>query len=133
VQVGNSPKRRRWRRRRTAVGVSWCCSRMIAQHQRAKKKKKTKRIQREKRRTPLHQLCKIHMPIVYTYIIFKKIPLKQKKPKNPSKYYNSITENLKFQHKPKYIYIIFQTSSYKIQTYMGLGFLQYTHNSTNPW
>jgi hypothetical protein len=85
VQVGNSPKRRRWRRRRTAVGVSWCCSRMIAQHQRAKKKKKTKRIQREKRRTPLHQLCKIHMPIVYTYIIFKNNSSKTKKTKKSFK------------------------------------------------
>jgi hypothetical protein len=31
--------------------------------------------------------------------------------KNPSRYYNSIITNLKFQHKPKYI--IFQKSSYK--------------------
>jgi hypothetical protein len=32
-------------------------------------------------------------------IIFKK---SSKKNQNPSRYYNSITTNLKFQHKPKY-------------------------------
>jgi len=36
----------------------------------------------------------------------------KKRNQNPSRYYyNSITNNLKFQHKPK-IYIIFQKSSY---------------------
>jgi hypothetical protein len=42
-------------------------------------------------------------------IIFKK---SSKRNQNPSRYYNSIiTQNLKFQHKPKYI--MFQKSSYK--------------------
>jgi hypothetical protein len=41
------------------------------------------------------------------YIIFKKC---SKRNQNPSRYYNSIITNLKFQNKPKYI--IFQKSSY---------------------
>jgi len=41
-------------------------------------------------------------------IIFKK---SSERNQNPSRYYNSIITNLKFQHKPKYI--IFQKSSYK--------------------
>jgi hypothetical protein len=42
-------------------------------------------------------------------IIFPK--KSSKRNQNPSRYYNSIIHNLKFQHKPKYI--IFQKSSYK--------------------
>ncbi len=42
-------------------------------------------------------------------MIFKK--KSSKRNQNPSRYYNSIITNLKFQHKPKYI--IFQKSLYK--------------------
>jgi hypothetical protein len=46
VQVGNLPKRRRWRRRRTAGGVSWCCSRMANPAPKSKEEE-NKRIKRQ--------------------------------------------------------------------------------------
>jgi len=44
----------------------------------------------------------------YKNIVFK---ISSKRNQNPSRYYNSIIANLKFQHKPKNV--IFQKTSYK--------------------
>jgi hypothetical protein len=54
------------------------------------------------------ELRKLKHFTMQNYIIFKK---SSKRNQNPSRYYNSIITNLKFQHKPKYI--MFKKSSYK--------------------